>query len=209
MEARNFLSTVGGAGALRLWRAEVCFLSASFVDVGRAAERDFSLDDCRQCVHLDRSGGGRGFDVSAGAAMARPARCDFCSGTLCRQSVSPGDCVLAEFFRGAVSCLPGAITGAARAGSRGGAQPGNCAVGTGPGRCVADQRSGCGDDSLLVGAADCVLRVEAALPETSAGSSGSCCPGCVPVSFLSTASNLRAEVDQHCTGSLARIATAG
>src|ERR1700678_2343324 len=70
MEARDFLSALGGAGAVWLWRAAVHFLSAGVMDSGSGAERHLSLDCGGQNLHLARTHRGGRIYVFAGEAMA-------------------------------------------------------------------------------------------------------------------------------------------
>src|SRR5579864_222621 len=108
MEAWYFLSALGGAGALRLWRTEIRVLPACFVDAGRIAERDISVDTRLLHLHMDRAGGGGHVDVRAGAAVVRSPRHHLRRRALCGQSLSPGDRLLAQRVCRIAGELPGA-----------------------------------------------------------------------------------------------------
>src|SRR5208282_2074927 len=99
VEAGDFLSAMGGAGAVWFWRASVYFLSAGVVDFGRRAERDLSLEAGLEYLHLDRTGSCGGVDVSACPAVARPARCYVRGCVVCSESLPSSDCLLAERVR--------------------------------------------------------------------------------------------------------------
>lgn len=73
METRDRLSTMGGAGELRLWRAAIHLLSARIVGFRCGTERDFSLDLSFGHLHLAGAGGGGRVYVFVGATMAWPA----------------------------------------------------------------------------------------------------------------------------------------
>ena len=68
---RDFVSTVGGVGELRIWRAAIYFLSAAFLDCS-ARRWDWCCRGrwCRARFDLDCFGAGRMRHVAAGAGVA-------------------------------------------------------------------------------------------------------------------------------------------
>ena len=117
VEAWDFFSALGCAGALRLRRAPVSILSSGLVDAGRGPERDFSLDARVRHLYLDCAGGGRRVDVLTGPAMGDEesfCRHDaiFVAGALYGQSISSADCLLAQCVRRTAGELPGAAAAA-------------------------------------------------------------------------------------------------
>ena len=71
MEARDYVSAMGVAGELWLWRAAIYFLSTGFVDARSNLERGVPLDDRFSDLHLDCFGGGWSVNVPAGAKVAQ------------------------------------------------------------------------------------------------------------------------------------------
>src|ERR1700686_215342 len=169
MEAGHSLSALGRAGALRIWRAEICFLSSCFVDSRYVVEPDLSLDCRAEYLHMDRAGSGWSVDVRAGAAMARPPRRHLCSIALYCQPVSPGDCLLAQRIRRTPGQLPGAALAAVRAEGRGRGPARDCASRFGARGGGAPQCPGRRHASLFDGVASGVLCVAATLAADPAG----------------------------------------
>lgn len=95
VEARHSLPAVGGVSSLCLWGATICFLPASFMDAGRVHQRHFSVDDRIADLRMDCAGAGRRVDVSFGATVVRPARCDVRRRPLRGESIPSRDCLLA------------------------------------------------------------------------------------------------------------------
>lgn len=70
MEAGDRVSALGGAGAFRLWRAAVHFLSAGVVDSRGGGQFDFSLDMGSQRLRLDCAGRRGRIHVHVGPPVA-------------------------------------------------------------------------------------------------------------------------------------------
>ena len=99
VEARSPLSPLGGAGPLRIRRTPLRILSPGLMDPRRGAGRGFALAGGAGGLSMAGALALGLLHVSAGAALARPQRRDFCRGTLCRESLLPGDRVLAKRLR--------------------------------------------------------------------------------------------------------------
>src|SRR6266496_6615057 len=153
MEARDRLSALGSAGAFCLRGTSLYFLSTGFVDARGNLKRDLSMDVVIVHLHLDCAGAGRRNHVHAGATMVRPPGRDVRGGAVCRQSLSPGDRVLAQRVCRTPGELSGAVVAVVRAESRGGRTAGGSSPWTRVGRGVADKRPGGCNDSLFDGAA--------------------------------------------------------
>ena len=153
METGDRISALGGAGALRLWRATIHLLSAGIVGAGSGTEHCFSVGGGFRYLHLAGAGGGGRLYVSVGAAMARPARRNFRSRTVCGESLSSGDCVLAECIRRIAGGVPAASAAVAVVAGRRRAPAGDDIAGAVAGGFLAGERSSGGDDPLFDGVA--------------------------------------------------------
>jgi hypothetical protein len=151
METWDRISALGGAGALRIWRAAIHFLSARVVGVGSGTEQDFSLGRSFGHLHLAGAGGGGRGDVFVSAAMAGPARRNFRSRAVCGESLPSGDCVLAECVRRTAGGVPAATAGVGVVARGGTTRARDDFAGVGSGGFVAGECSGGGDDSLFDG----------------------------------------------------------
>src|SRR5882672_8475493 len=90
------LSSLGGDGQLRLWRAAFYLLSSGFVDVRGGAGPGVPVGGCFGNLYLGRAYRGWMLDVCSGPAMATRAGRDLRRRLLCGQSLSSGDRLLAQ-----------------------------------------------------------------------------------------------------------------
>src|SRR2546423_14222819 len=98
MEARSYLSSLGGIGTVWLRRATIHFLSARLLGVGGRAGEFFTLeisarDVCMACAYAFRL-----FDVFVSAHLAKAAGCDLCGRAVRHQSILLGNRLLAKRF---------------------------------------------------------------------------------------------------------------
>src|SRR5262249_11270498 len=96
LEARCCLSTLGGHGALPIWRSALHLLSAVLVDTGSTVWPASAVEAGASGLYMDGFDAVRKLDVHAGAALVGAIERNLGGGVLRRESVSSGGCVLAK-----------------------------------------------------------------------------------------------------------------
>src|SRR5579863_223748 len=114
MEAGHRLPTLGGAGAVWIWRAALHFLSSGIVDTGSRAPRRFSMDSRSGHLYFPDPCRGGGLYVSAVAAIAGTPRRHLRCGVVRGQSLSPCHRLLAKRLCRAAGEFPASFIVVAR-----------------------------------------------------------------------------------------------